>query len=168
MKFNKILLAAAMTSVLAISATSCSDDYAELNQNPANVSKADPKGLMTQAILNFQPNDYLIWYYNNKYYSRWTQMGVPTNSYDSEFTTVAETGGQGSQYISTLKYRNEIRLYIQNTGDESQRGYEAAFTLASSTATSMALFLTPRLAAIRLTVSSHQSMIWLTNCMTLG
>ena len=89
MKFNKILLAAAMTSVLAISATSCSDDYAELNQNPANVSKADPKGLMTQAILNFQPNDYLIWYYNNKYYSRWTQMGVPTNSYDSEFTTVA-------------------------------------------------------------------------------
>ena len=128
MKFNKILLAAAMTSVLAISATSCSDDYAELNQNPANVSKADPKGLMTQAILNFQPNDYLIWYYNNKYYSRWTQMGVPTNSYDSEFTTVAETGGQGSQYISTLKYRNEIRLYIQNTGEESQRGYEAACT----------------------------------------
>ncbi|MGM9812015.1 MAG: SusD/RagB family nutrient-binding outer membrane lipoprotein [Muribaculaceae bacterium] len=129
MKFNKILLAAAMTSVLAISATSCSDDYAELNQNPANVSKADPKGLMTQAILNFQPNDYLIWFYNNDYYSRWTQMACPTSGYTDEFTTHGATGGQGSQYLSTLKYRNEIRLYIQNTGDESQRGYEAATTV---------------------------------------
>ena len=61
MKFNKILLAAAMTSVLAVSTSSCSDDYAKLNQNPSNVSKADPKGLMTQAILEFQPNDYLLW-----------------------------------------------------------------------------------------------------------
>lgn len=129
MKFNKILLAAAMTSVLAISATSCSDDYAELNQNPANVSKADPKGLMTQAILNFQPNDYLIWFYNNDYYSRWTQMACPTGGYTDEFTTHGATGGQGSQYLSTLKYRNEIRLYIQNTGEESQRGYEAATTV---------------------------------------
>ena len=129
MKFNKILLAAAMTSVLAISATSCSDDYAELNQNPANVSKADPKGLMTQAILNFQPNDYLIWFYNNDYYSRWTQMACPTGGYTDEFTTHGATGGQGSQYLNTLKYRNEIRLYIQNTGEESQRGYEAATTV---------------------------------------
>lgn len=129
MKFNKILLAAAMTSVLAITATSCADDYVDLNQNPANVSKADPKGLMTQAILNFQPNDYLIWFYNNDYYSRWTQMACPTGGYTDEFTSMGAAGGQGSQYLNTLKYRNEIRLYIENTGEENQRGYEAICTV---------------------------------------
>ncbi len=118
-----------MTSVLAISATSCADDYAELNQNPANVSKADPKGLMTRAALDFQPSDYLLWFYNNDYFSRWTQMACPTGGYTDEFTTMGAVGGQGSQYINSLKYRNEIRLYIQNTGDESQRGYEAATTV---------------------------------------
>ena len=129
MKFNKILLAAAMTSVLAVSTSSCSDDYAELNQNPSNVSKADPKGLMTQAILEFQPNDYLLWWYNVNYLTRWTQMTCPTGSFTESFTEMAENGGQGGQYIATLRYRNEIKAALDNSGEEQYRGYEAACTI---------------------------------------
>ena len=91
MKFNKILLVAAMTSALAVSTSSCSEDYVKLNQNPSNVSKADPKGLMTQAILEFQPNDYLLWWYNVNYLTRWPQMTCPTGSFTESFTEMAET-----------------------------------------------------------------------------
>lgn len=131
MKFNKILLAAAMTSVLAFSTTSCSDDYQKLNQDPANVSKVDPKGLMAQAVLKFQPNDYLLWWYNVNYFTRWSQMGCPTGSYTDEFTAMAESGGQGEQYVATLRYRNEIRAYIEESGAEEMRGYEAVCTVLS-------------------------------------
>ena len=129
MKFNKILLVAAMTSVLAVSTSSCSEDYVKLNQNPSNVSKADPKGLMTQAILEFQPNDYLLWWYNVNYLTRWTQMTCPTGSFSESFTEMAENGGQGGQYIATLRYRNEIKAALDNSGEEQYRGYEAACTI---------------------------------------
>lgn len=131
MKFNKILLAAAMTSVLALSTTSCADDYQKLNQDPSNVSKVDPKGLMAQAVLKFQPNDYLIWFYNINYFTRWSQMGCPTGSFTDDYTSMAESGGQGEQYVATLRYRNEIRAYIEQSGAETMRGYEAACTVLS-------------------------------------
>lgn len=128
MKLNKIFSAAALASVLALT-TGCAEDYTGLNQDPANVTVTDPKALMSQAVLKFQPNDYLLWYYNVNYFTRWSQMATPTGSYTDEFTEMAESGGQGGQYIEVLKYRNQIQNYIENTGDETQRGYEAACTV---------------------------------------
>lgn len=128
MKLNKLYYAAALASVLTLT-TGCAEDYTGLNQDPANVTVTDPKALMSQAVLKFQPNDYLIWYYNVNYFTRWSQMATPTGSFTDEFTEVAETGGQGGQYIEVLKYRNQIQNHIKNTGDETQRGYEAACTV---------------------------------------
>jgi hypothetical protein len=39
---------------------------------------------------------------------------------------MAESGGQGSQYINTLKYRNRIQNYIKETGEVENNGYLAA------------------------------------------
>ena len=57
MKLNKLYYVVALASVLALG-TSCADDYQKLNQDPANVTVTDPKALMSQAILTFQPYDY--------------------------------------------------------------------------------------------------------------
>ncbi len=105
---------------------SCADDYQELNQDPANVTKTLPEGLMTAAINAFQPTDYLIWYYNVQYFTRWDQMGMPGGGFDNDYTGMQESGGQGSQYINTMKYRNRIQNYINETGEVENNGYLAA------------------------------------------
>ena len=130
MKLNKLYYVVALASVLALG-TSCADDYQKLNQDPANVTVTDPKALMSQAILTFQPNDYLIWWYNVNYYTRWDQMATPTGGFGDSFTEQAENGGQGSQYIGVLKYRNAIKSYIDSNELENLRGYEAACTVLS-------------------------------------
>ena len=130
MKLNKLYYVVALASVLALG-TSCADDYQKLNQDPANVTVTDPKALMSQAILTFQPNDYLIWWYNVNYYTRWDQMSTPTGGFGDSFTEQAENGGQGSQYIGVLKYRNAIKSYIDSNELENLRGYEAACTVLS-------------------------------------
>lgn len=127
MKFNKILFASAFATALTL--ISCADDYKDINKDPANVTVTDPKGLMAQAVMKFQPNDYLLWFYNVNYLTRWDQMATPTGSYSESFTEMRESGGQGSQYLETLRCRNEIRKFIDKTGDETQRGYEAACTV---------------------------------------
>ena len=48
MKLNKFFIAGAMGAVLMMN-ISCADDYKELNQDPANVTKTMPEGLMTAA-----------------------------------------------------------------------------------------------------------------------
>ena len=130
MKLKNIIYAAALTSVLAMT-TGCAEDYQELNQDPSNVTKVDPKGFMAQAVLKFQPNDYLLWWYNVSYFTRWTQMAMPSNGYTAEFTGLAENGGQGSQYVETLTYRNAIRQYIDNTGETQYKAYESVCTMLS-------------------------------------
>lgn len=107
----------------ALSLVSCADDLKETNINPANVTVTLPEGLMTAAINAFQPNDYLIWYYNVNYFTHWSQM--TGGSYTADYTGQAENGGQGSQYVATLNYRNKIQEYIDKTGEVENNGYLA-------------------------------------------
>lgn len=106
--------------------TGCEDEYKDLNTDPTNVTKTMPEGLMTAAINAFQPNDYLIWFYNVQYFTRWCQMGTPGGGFSNDYTGMAESGGQGGQYINTLKYRNRIENYINETGETENNGYLAA------------------------------------------
>lgn len=113
-----------LAGMSALSFVSCADDLVDTNINPANVTETMPAGMLTAAINEFQPNDYLIWYYNVKYFNTWCQMSG--GSYSSDYTGQTEVGGQGSQYIATLKYRNKIQEYINNTGKVEDNGYLAA------------------------------------------
>ena len=125
MKLNRLFIAGASAAVLMMN-ISCADDYKELNMDPANVTKTMPEGLLTAAINSFQPTDYLVWFYNVQYFTRWDQMGMPGGGFADDFTGMAEVGGQGSQYIQTLKYRNRIQSYINETGEVENNGYLAA------------------------------------------
>lgn len=125
MKLNNFFIAGALASLLVLN-TSCAEDYQELNQDPANVTKTLPDGLLAAAINEFQPTDYTYWFYNINYFTRWTQMATPGGGFNDDFTGMAESGGQGSQYIATLKYRNRIKSYIETSGETKYNGYLAA------------------------------------------
>ena len=60
MKATRILLALSLISLLGLS--SCRKEFAELNQNPAAVTAAEPSYLATRAMLNFETNDYTFWF----------------------------------------------------------------------------------------------------------
>ena len=102
-------------SGLLLFATSCSDEMSKINSNPAQVTKADISYLFAQAVINFEPSGYLLWYYNAPMTYRWGQMGVPTGGFTSTYTQTTATGDQGGQYINVLKYAREIDHLRKNT-----------------------------------------------------
>lgn len=122
MKMKKIF-SVLFAGLAALSLGSCADDLVDTNIDPANVTKTLPEGMMAAAINAFQPYDYLIWYYNVSYFNRWSQMSG--GSYSSDYTGQTENGGQGSQYVATLNYRNKIQEYIDNTGKVENNGFLA-------------------------------------------
>ncbi len=114
-----------MVSALVMT-TSCRDDYQDLNTDPSNVTTTMPEGLLAAAINTFQPSDYLLWFYNTPYFTRWDQMGTPGGGFTSQYTGMGEYGGQGSQYIQTLRLRNRLQTYINENNDVADNGYLAA------------------------------------------
>jgi len=120
MKLNKILYAVSLVGVLALGG--CRDQFAKLNQDPSAVVTPEPSYLMAGAIKDFEPTGYLLWFYNAAYYSRWSQMCVP-GAFSEESFGMGATGGQGSQSISMLRYRNDLQNYIKSI--EGGQGFNA-------------------------------------------
>ncbi len=120
----KKIFSVLFAGLAALSLGSCADDLVDTNIDPANVTQTLPQGMMAAAINAFQPNDYLIWYYNVSYFNHWSQMSG--GSYSSDYTGQTENGGQGSQYVATLNYRNKIQEYINNTGKVENNSFLAA------------------------------------------
>lgn len=102
--------------------TSCSDDLADINSNPSQVTKADISYLFAQAVNEFEPSGYLLWYYNAPMTYSWSQMGVPTGGFSPNYTLSTATGDQGSQYIRVLRYVRDIEYVRSNmSADESAK-----------------------------------------------
>ena len=103
-----------LLSGLLLLAASCSDDMAKINSNPSQVTEANISYLFAQAVINFEPSGYLLWFYNAPMTFRWGQTGVPTGGFTSTYTQTTATGDQGGQYINVLKYARDIE-YVRST-----------------------------------------------------
>ena len=58
MKLYKSLLAASMAGAVLFSATSCREDFAELNVPPTAVVTPEPSFLLAQAVTDFEVSGY--------------------------------------------------------------------------------------------------------------
>ena len=122
MKANKLFVVLSLFAVVGLS--SCRDQFAELNRNPAAAPKADPSLFATRAQLLFETNDYTFWFYNQKAYNNWSQMG--TSGVFGEGTYVMETGvNRQGGYTNMLTYRNEIMDYIEKYNAPEVEAYAA-------------------------------------------
>ena len=128
MKLYKSLLAASMAGAVLFSATSCREDFAELNVPPTAVVTPEPSFLLAQAVTEFEVSDYTYWFYNAAMYWKWSQLLSPSGGYTAQFTETTATGGQGSQYIKALRYRNDLNQYIASLGEDGNKfkAYSAA------------------------------------------
>ena len=122
MKANKLFVVLSLFAVVGLS--SCRDQFAELNRNPAAAPKADPSLFATRAQLLFETNDYTFWFYNQKAYNNWSQMG--TSGIFGEGTYAMETGvNRQGGYTNMLTYRNEIMDYIEKYNAPEVEAYAA-------------------------------------------
>ena len=102
MKSNKILFAALAFG--SICASSCKDDWADMNQNPASISKANVSYLFAEAVNYFEPQPYLEYYYNAPLKYQWAGWGHGSSAGAGEgILTLTATGDQGGQYVRTLR-----------------------------------------------------------------
>lgn len=123
-KYNyKKLLVASLIGATLVGATSCRDDFADINSSPSQVTTPQPTYLFAQAVLDFENSGYTYWFYNAPMMYSWAQMATPTGSYTGTFTTTTATGNQGSQYLSTLKIVNEVKYYQSTLSEEEAAQY---------------------------------------------
>lgn len=107
--------------------TSCKDDFTELNQDPSQVTKADPSYLFAQGVLDFEPSDYTYWFYNASEMYQWVQTAVSTGGVSS--TVFDGASLQGFKSINVLKYANEL-AYVRSTMSEEESKQYAQYAAA--------------------------------------
>ncbi len=116
MKFNKLTLTVLLAASTAF-ISGCRDDFSEMNQDPAAITTANISYLFAQTVNEFEPQGYLEYYYNAPMFYSWSGMGISTSGASEGILTLTATGGQGSQYISTLRYvrgmENEMESYTE-------------------------------------------------------
>lgn len=87
----KILLSLALIGLFTVQ---CKDEFADLNQNPREVTNPDVSQLLTNALFNMCGDEYLQWFYNNSvYFWRFEQITVARGGTSSDFNNTAALGG---------------------------------------------------------------------------
>ncbi|MBQ1680360.1 MAG: SusD/RagB family nutrient-binding outer membrane lipoprotein [Bacteroidales bacterium] len=122
MKAKHIFIALLTVCVLGLS--SCMEQFAELNQNPSDVSTPNPAYMATRAQMLFETNDYLMWFYNQALYTKWSQLGA-TGSYTEGTFGMGTAVHWQNTYITMLNYRNDIYNYIQAYEHPEMEAYAA-------------------------------------------
>ena len=122
MKAKHIFLALLTVCVLGLS--SCLDEFAEINKNPSDVSTPEPAYLATRAQLLFETNDYLLWFYNQALYTKWSQLGASGSFSEGTYGQGTAVHWQNT-YITMLNYRNDIDNYIQAYEHPEMKAYSA-------------------------------------------
>ena len=118
MKSTKILLAALALGTTCL--TSCQDDWAIDNQDPAAVTTANPAYLFAEAVYQFEPQGYLEYYYNAPMLYSWSGMGISTGGASEGILTLTAHGDKGGQYIKTLRYVRELEYAMENMTEEEK------------------------------------------------
>jgi hypothetical protein len=123
MKATKTLIALSLFAVVGL--TSCRDKFAELNMKPDAVTTAEPSFLATKAMLAFETNDYLFWFYNQSLYYHWSQMGNSGVFSEGTYGMDASVVHRQTGYITMLTYRNDINKFIEDNNRPDAKAYAA-------------------------------------------
>ncbi len=127
-QFMAIILFAAMMS-------SCTDDFAAINENPAQINDPNPAHLFTESIYQMGNYKYTEWFYDNyNYFWRWNQSTVFISGNESQFTDVGATGGRYSNTYTISRNLYEIRRQIDNMSadEQAERAHMRAITYIPS------------------------------------
>lgn len=119
---NKSYILAALLGAASLSGCSV-DKFAEINTDPATVTKGNIVYLATEGMLKFEPSEYTFWFYNAKYFSQFIQASVPSGGFKSDFNIMGERGGQGSQTLQVQRIYREVENQLKQMSAEDAAKY---------------------------------------------
>lgn len=122
-KKYKSLFAVALVSGMLLSTTSCKDDFTEINESKTSVVVAAPEQLFTQAIFEFQPCPYMLWFAQAPKFYYATQMAVGSGSMNEDALN-GGAGRQGFQTISVLGYKYALEKELSVMSEEDAAKYK--------------------------------------------
>lgn len=120
--YRNILMGFGLGAAL-LCTTGCRDDFADINSSPSQVTVAEPSYLFAQAVMDFIPFDYTLWFYDAPMLTAWSQMAVPTGSFVE--SSVLTTVNGGVNYVRVLKLAREIEYLRSNMGAEEAAQHAA-------------------------------------------
>lgn len=123
MKCKSIIVSVLVASILLMTA-GCKDEFKDLNTNPSSISEANVPYLFTQALMDFEPAGYLLWFYASRYTTRWAQSFVPAGGYTDRYNEMSENGGIGNQNVAVLKLKRDIDDYVSRLDAEEAAKYQ--------------------------------------------
>ncbi len=139
-KYKFLLIAALVVSTLTISTTSCRDEFAKQNTDPSTVNKANIPYLFSQALFDFEPSGYLVWFYSGKYTEQWAQAFVPASGFADNFNIMSENGGIGSQRIALLNIKREVDNNVATMPKEKAAQYKNVQAMLNSLVVYISMF----------------------------
>lgn len=119
---NKSYILAALLGAASLSGCSV-DKFADINTDPATVTKGNIVYLTTEGMLKFEPSEYTFWFYNAKYFSQYIQASVPSGGFKSDFNIMGERGGQGSQTLEVQRIYREVENQLKQMSAEDAAKY---------------------------------------------
>lgn len=122
---SKILAGLILIGFISIQ---CKDEFADLNQNPREVTDPDVSQLLANSLYNMCGNEYLQWFYNNSvYFWRYEQITVSRNGNGSDFndiTTLPDDLLHGVSLYDVMSDMKEIRNRIDNMSETDKVNYK--------------------------------------------
>ena len=87
-KFKSLAFGICATCMVLV--TGCSEsEYAKINTDPSTIAEGNPVFLFTQEQVQYQPFDYLLWYYDGAYTSKIVQAYSPSSSFNDLYNKLA-------------------------------------------------------------------------------
>lgn len=119
--YHKSILSATLIGA-ALCIGGCNDDFTETNQSKDSVVTADPTYLFAQAVLEFEPSSYMLWFANAPGFYYTLQTAVPSGSITDNIIEGSER--QDIQSISVLNYVNALKYERSQMTEEKSAQYE--------------------------------------------
>lgn len=117
---RKMIIPIAVVAGLSFMLSGCRNDFAAINTDPQTVADGDVNLLFTEGLRQFEPSDYLFWFYNEPMMAKWSQVGCAPAGFTSNYQYTTPTGNQGQQTYQVMMYLHDIHYILsQKTADEA-------------------------------------------------
>lgn len=99
----------------ALLATSCRDDFGDVNTPPDKVTDPDPVRLFAEALVGMDHYAYHEWFYNNSYYLKWSQATVAEGGNPSDVNLVRDYSPPQYKILIPKLQIEQIRYLLRST-----------------------------------------------------
>ena len=107
MNLIKTIVTSAVAGGLMVVATGCQDTFTEINQDPSSLTTATPQQLFTQAVYEWQPCNYGVWFFLAPKFAVQSGLGVTTAGVSR--TLLESTASRdGFRTINVLGYKHAM------------------------------------------------------------